>query len=157
MINDLKAKGITKDEKEIEAILKKQRQLGALNLQNDFKSQGEKMQVQAMKNAGFAKEAAQLEAIRNAEKVKGSKLTEDELDKVKQLMSLQIQMNDPTNKLNFSGLDTKTNELTARGGFSSGAVITNKDTVNKQIRDFSQRQVQILNSIYNTLKTGGLI
>lgn len=157
LINDLKAKGITKDEKEIEAILKKQRQLGALNLQNDFKSQGEKMQVQAMKDAGFAKEAAQLEAIRNAEKVKGSKLTEDELDKVKQLMSLQMQMNDPTNKLNFSGLDTKTNELTARGGFSSGAVITNKDTVNKQIRDFSQRQVQILNSIYNTLKTGGLI
>lgn len=157
LINDLKAKGITKDEKEIEAILKKQRQLGALNLQKDFKSQGEKMQVQAMKNAGFAKEAAQLEAIRNAEKVKGSKLTEDELDKVKQLMSLQMQMNDTTNKLNFSGLDTKTNELTARGGFSSGAVIANKDTVNKQIRDFSQRQVQILNSIYNTLKTGGLI
>lgn len=157
LINDLKAKGITKDEKEIEAILKKQRQLGALNLQKDFKSQGEKMQVQAMKNAGFAKEAAQLEAIRNAEKVKGSKLTEDELDKIKQLMSLQMQMNDPTNKLNFSGLDTKTNELTARGGFSSGAVITSKDTVNKQIRDFNQRQVQILNSIYNTLKTGGLI
>ena len=157
LINDLKAKGITKDEKEIEAILKKQRQLGALNLQKDFKSQGEKMQVQAMKNAGFAKEAAQLEAIRNAEKVKGSKLTEDEIDKIKQLMSLQMQMNDPTNKLNFSGLDTKTNELTSRGGFSSGAVITSKDTVNKQIRDFSQRQVQILNSIYNTLKTGGLI
>nr|DAD90245.1 MAG TPA: hypothetical protein [Myoviridae sp. ct8ME27] len=157
LINDLKAKGITKDEKEIEAILKKQRQLGALNLQKDFKSQGEKMQVQAMKNAGFAKEAAQLEAIRNAEKVKGSKLTEDELDKIKQLMSLQMQMNDPTNKLNFSGLDTKTNELTSRGGFSSGAVITSKDTVNKQIRDFNQRQVQILNSIYNTLKTGGLI
>lgn len=157
LINDLKAKGITKDEKEIEAILKKQRQLGALNLQKDFKSQGENLQVQAMKAAGFAKEAAQLEAIRNAEKVKGSRLTEDELDKVKQLMNLQIQMNDPMNKLNFSGLDTKTNELTARGGFSSGAVITNKDTVNKQIRDFSQRQVQILNSIYNTLKTGGLI
>lgn len=157
LINDLKAKGITKDEAEIEAILKKQRELGALNLQKDFKSQGEKMQVQAMKDAGFAKEAAQLEAIRNAEKVKGSKLTEDELDKIKQLMSLQIQMNDPMNKLNFSGLDTKTNELTARGGFSSGAVITSKDTVNQQIRDFSQRQVQILNSIYNTLKTGGLI
>ena len=40
LINDLKAKGITKDEAEIEAILKKQRELGALNLKNDLKSQG---------------------------------------------------------------------------------------------------------------------
>lgn len=161
LINELKAKGIDIDNDEVSAILAKRKELqnlqGNVDLQKDFKSQGEKMQVQAMKAAGFAKEAAQLEAIRNAEKVKGSKLTEDELDKIKQLMSLQIQMNDPMNKLNFSGLDTKTNELTARGGFSSGAVITSKDTVNQQIRDFSQRQVQILNSIYNTLKTGGLI
>lgn len=161
LINELKAKGIDIDNDEVSAILAKRKELqnlqGNVDLQKDFKSQGEKMQVQAMKAAGFAKEAAQLEAIRNAEKVKGSKLTEDELDKIKQLMSLQIQMNDPMNKLNFSGLDTKTNELTARGGFSSGAVITNKDTVNQQIRDFSQRQVQILNSIYNTLKTGGII
>lgn len=157
LINDLKAKGITKDEKEIEAILKKQRQLGALNLQNDFKSQGEQMQVQAMRQAGFLKQAAEMEAIRNAEKIKGAKLTEDELYMIKQLSSLQTQLNDPMNKLDLNNFDTKTNELTSRGGFSTGAVVTNRETVNKQIRDFNQRQVQILNNIYETLKNGGII
>ena len=110
-----------------------------------------------MRQAGFLKQAAQMEAIRNAEKQKGAKLTEDEISMIKQLSSLQTQLNDPMNKIDLNNFDTKTNELTSRGGFSTGAVVTNKDLVNRQIRDFNQRQVQILNNIYETLKNGGII
>lgn len=163
-INDLKQQGVNIDEVELKVYDEKYKELleqkklrNELALKQSFQDQGNALVNQAMRQAGFLKQAAQMEAIRNAEKIKGAKLTEDEISMIKQLSSLQTQLNDPMNKLDLNNFDTKTNELTARGGFSTGAVVTNKDTVNKQIRDFSQRQVQILNSIYNTLKTGGLI
>lgn len=164
LLNELKQQGLNIDETELKAneakykaLLEQKKLQRELSFKQNMQDQGNALVNQAMRQAGFLKQAAQIEAIRNAEKQKGAKLTEEELDKIKQLTSLQIQLNDPLNRLDFSGLDTKTNELTSRGGFSSGAVVVNKDTVNKQIRDFSQRQVQILNNIYNTLKTGGII
>lgn len=164
LINELKQQGINIDEQELrnnrakyQALIDQKKLQRELTLKQNFQDQGHAILNQAMKQAGFTKQAAQMEAIRNAEKQKGAKLTQSELDIVKKLTDLQLQLNDPMNKLNLNGLDTKTNELTARGGFSTGAVVTQKDAVNKQIRDYSQRQVQILNNIYNTLKNGGII
>lgn len=156
LINDLKAKGITKDEKEIETIIKKQRQLGALNLQKDFKSQGEKMQVQAMKAAGFAKEAAQLEAIRNAEKVKGSKLFKDEIEQVKKLSDLQFGLDNSRVNASF-GQGTMTNELASRGGFAASVVADTKRDVNSQILTVQKAQEAILKQITAELKKIGVI
>ena len=163
-INDLKQQGVNIDEVELKVYDEKYKELleqkklrNELALKQSFQDQGNALVNQAMRQAGFLKQAAQMEAIRNAEKQKGAKLTEDEISMIKQLSSLQTQLNDPMNKLDLNNFDTKTNELTARGGFSTGAVVTNKDIVNKQIRDFNQRQVQILNNIYETLKNGGII
>ena len=163
-INDLKQQGVNIDEVELKVYDEKYKELleqkklrNELALKQSFQDQGNALVNQAMRQAGFLKQAAQMEAIRNAEKIKGAKLTEDEISMIKQLSSLQTQLNDPMNKLDLNNFDTKTNELTARGGFSTGAVVTNKDIVNKQIRDFNQRQVQILNNIYETLKNGGII
>lgn len=164
LINELKAQGINIDEKELQnnkakyqALLDQRKLQKELTLKQSLQDQGHALLNQAMKQAGFSKQAAQMEAIRNAEKLKGSKLTQIELDTVKKLSDLQQELNDPLNKLNLNGLEIKTNELTARGGFSTGAVVPPKDAVNQQIRDFAQRQVQILNNIYNTLKNGGVI
>ena len=163
-INELKQQGINIDEVELKvneekykALLEQKKLRNELALKQSFQDQGNALVSQAMRQAGFLKQAAQMEAIRNAEKQKGAKLTEDEISMIKQLSSLQTQLNDPMNKLDLNNFDTKTNELTARGGFSTGAVVTNKDIVNKQIRDFNQRQVQILSNIYETLKNGGII
>lgn len=163
-INELKQQGINIDEVELKvneekykALLEQKKLRNELALKQSFQDQGNALVNQAMRQAGFLKQAAQMEAIRNAEKQKGAKLTEDEISMIKQLSSLQTQLNDPMNKLDLNNFDTKTNELTARGGFSTGAVVTNKDIVNKQIRDFNQRQVQILSNIYETLKNGGII
>lgn len=156
LINDLKAKGITKDEAEIEAILKKQRELGALTLQNDLKSQGENLQLQAMKAAGFGKEAAQLEALRNAEKTKGSKLTEEEIAQVKKLSDLQYELANMNMNVSI-GRGTMTNELASRGGFASSVVTDSKTDVNNQILTVQKAQEALLKQIEAELKKMGVI
>ena len=156
LINDLKAKGITKDEAEIEAILKKQRELGALNLQNDLKSQGENLQIQAMKAAGFGKEAAQLEALRNAEKTKGSKLTKEEIAQVKKLSDLQYELSNMNMNVSL-GRGTMTNELASRGGFASSVVTDSKTDINNQILTVQKAQEAILKQITAELKKIGVI
>lgn len=156
LINDLKAKGITKDEAEIEAILKKQRELGALNLQNDLKSQGKDLQLQAMKAAGYGKEAAQLEALRNAEKTKGSKLTEEEIAQVKKLSDLQYELSNMNMNVSL-GRGTMTNELASRGGFASSVVTDSKTDVNNQILTVQKAQEAILKQITAELKKIGVI
>ena len=156
LINDLKTKGITKDEAEIEAILKKQRELGALNLQNDLKSKGENLQLQAMKAAGFGKEAAQLEALRNAEKTKGSKLTKEEIAQVKQLSDLQYELSNMNMKVSL-GRGTMTNELASRGGFASSVVTDSKTDINNQILTVQKAQEAILKQITAELKKIGVI
>ncbi len=156
LINDLKAKGITKDEAEIEAILKKQRELGALNLKNDLKSQGENLQIQAMKAAGFGKEAAQLEALRNAEKTKGSKLTKEEIAQVKKLSDLQYELANMNMNVSL-GRGTMTNELASRGGFASSVVTDSKTDINNQILTVQKAQEAILKQITAELKKIGVI
>ena len=164
LINELKAQGINIDEQELQnnkakyqSLLDQRKLQKELNLKQSLKDQGENLITQAMRNAGFSKQAAQMEALKNAEKQKGAKLTQNEIDAVTKLSDLKLQLNDPNNKLNLSGLDIKTNELTARGGFQTGAVVPPKDAVNQQIRDINQRQVQILNDIRNTLRNAGII
>ena len=160
LINELKAKGIDIDNDEISAILAKRKELqnlqGNVDLQNDFKSQGEKMQVQAMKTAGFAKEAAQLEAIRNAEKVKGSKLFKDEIEQVKKLSDLQFGLDNSRVNASF-GQGTMTNELASRGGFAASVVADTKRDVNSQILSVQKAQETILKQITAELKKIGVI
>ena len=156
LINDLKNKGIVKDEEEIQAILKKQRELGALNLQNDLKGQGENLQLQAMKAAGFGKEAAQVEALRNAEKVKGTKLTKEEIAQVKKLSDLQYELSNMNMNVSL-GRGTMTNELASRGGFASSVVTDNKTDINNQILTVQKAQEAILKQITAELKKIGVI
>lgn len=160
LINELKAKGIDIDNDEISAILAKRKELqnlqGNVDLQKDFKSQGEKMQVQAMKTAGFAKEAAQLEALRNAEKVKGSKLFKDEIEQVKKLSDLQFGLDNSRVNASF-GQGTMTNELASRGGFAASVVADTKRDVNSQILTVQKAQEAILKQITAELKKIGVI
>ena len=160
LINELKAKGIDIDNDEISAILAKRKELqnlqGNVDLQNDFKSQGEKMQVQAMKTAGFAKEAAQLEALRNAEKVKGSKLFKDEIEQVKKLSDLQFGLDNSRVNASF-GQGTMTNGLASRGGFAASVVADTKRDVNSQILSVQKAQETILKQITAELKKIGVI
>lgn len=156
LINDLKSKGIMLDEKEVEEILKKQKELGALNLKQDLKGQAESLQIQAMKAAGKGKEAAQLEAVRNAEKVKGAKLTEKEIEQVKKLSDLQYELANFSTNVQI-GQGTITNELASRGGFASSVVTDSKTDVNNQILTVQKAQEALLKQIEAELKKMGVI
>lgn len=142
-------------EKEIAALKKKQND-DVLKMQNMLKSQGENLQIQAMKAAGFGKEAAQLEALRNAEKTKGSKLTEEEIAQVKKLSDLQYELSNMNMNVSL-GRGTMTNELASRGGFASSVVTDSKTDVNNQILTVQKAQEALLKQINTELKKLGVI
>ena len=120
-----------------------------------MKSQGENLQIQAMKAAGYGKQAAELEAIRNAEKAKGAKLTEEEAKQVKKLASLQYDLANLNTSVQFTG--TMTNELASRGGFSSSVVSDDRYDVNQQILTVQKAQEALLKQIEAELKKMGVI
>lgn len=162
LINELKRMGINITEEELEKDQEKYKALQEqinlqkkLNLEKGLKDQGKSLYISAMKQAGFTKEAAYAEALMNAEKLKGAKLTDAETEKVKKMTDLQLQLNG-LGKLNLNGSEIQTNELTARGGFASGAVTTDKDAINQQIKNYAAQQVKILNDIKQEIEDGGL-
>ena len=156
LLYDIKSKGIMLDEKEVETIIKKQKELGALNLKQDLKGQAESLQIQAMKAAGKGKEAAQLEAIRNAEKIKGLKLTEKEIEQVKKLSDLQYELGAVFPSIQV-GQGTITNELARRGGFASSVVTDTSLDVNTQILAVQKAQESLLKQIDAEIKKLGVI
>lgn len=162
LINELKTKGINIDEEELKKnkekyaeLIKQKKEQQELNLKGSLKSQGENLQIQAMKAAGYGKQAAELEAIRNAEKAKGAKLTEEETKQVKKLASLQYDLANLNTSIQFTG--TMTNELASRGGFSSSVVSDDRYDVNEQILTVQKAQEALLRQIETELKKMGVI
>lgn len=163
LINELKQKGINIDLQELQNNKAKyqslidQRQLQRqLNLKQNMKDQGNNLVIQAMKQAGFAKQAARLQALKNAERLKGSKLTQAQINKVNTLADLQTKLSDF--KYNFdSNMEIKTNQMTARGGFANGAVVPDTYDVNNQIRDAARQSNRLLSDIRTILQNGGII
>lgn len=164
LLNDLKQMGIDIDEEELQknrekydALIKQRELQRELNLNKSFQDQEKSLLAQAMRRVGLTKQAAYYEAVLNAERMKGAKLTEAETERVKKLVDIQFKINDPSLKLDLSGMGIKTNELTARGGFATGAVFTDKDKINSEIRNYAKRQADLLNEIKEEIKNGGLI
>jgi len=164
LLNELKQMGIDIDEEELkkneekyQALKKQIAEQRRLNLARNVTDKENSLLIQAMKRVGLTKEAAYYEAILNAEKVKGAKLDYWEEQHIKNLVDIEMELNDPSNRLDLSGMDTKTNELTARGGFASGAVTTPLETINSQIRDYAKRQAELLDKINNEIANGSVI
>lgn len=155
LINDIKSKGWKVDKEKIDEIIKKQRQLGALTLQNSMKTSSESLELQAMKLAGMDKKAMELEALRNAEKTKGSKLTKREIDNVKELTKLQHELDNTDLNLRLHG--TLTNDLARRGGFNSSIISDSRSSINEQIRNNGRTANQLLAEIRDYTKKNGVI
>lgn len=162
-INDLKAQGIKIDQQELrnnrakyQGLLDQQRIQRQLKLKQSQRDQGNNLVIQAMKQAGFTRQANRLEAQKNAEKIKGARLTQQQIQKANTLADLQTRLSEF--KYNFdTNLDIKTNEMTARGGFASGAVTPDTYDVNNQIRDAARQSNRLLQDIRTILQNGGII
>ena len=85
-----------------------------------------------MESAGLGRQAAEQRALFDAERRKGGKLTDAERDSVSRLADLTWKMQNLP-QMRMGDLSIKTNSLTSRGGFQGGAVLPDKDQVNKAI------------------------
>ena len=95
--------------------------------------------------AGRGREYAEQRALEAAEKRKGGKLTAGESDAVKRLSALEYDMSHADKR--GADLAIKTNSLTARGGFRTGAVVPDAQKYTKLAVDVAKRQLTELGKI----------
>ena len=146
IINDLKQKGLKVDQAELDKIMEKKKELADLMLAKDLNKQFDDLQHQAEKKFGNVKQAEIDKAKRDAREKKGSDLTDEEEKRIEKLVELQMKLNNFP-QLSLQGLDIKTNSLTSRGGFQTGAVETSTDRINNQIANYNKAQCDLLNQI----------
>lgn len=140
------------EEKERELKEAKERQ--NKNFKKHISDQAKSLKIKALENAGLKHQAQLEKALDDAKRAKGADLNDAEKQQVERLVQLQQQLENIP-KLNFNGLDIKTNQLTSRGGFKSGAVSTDIDKVNKSIEGYTKQQVVIANQILEEIKNIG--
>lgn len=153
IINELKAKGAKIDAQQIDNLMKKKKELAALQLQSDLKSSAEGLLYQVESRID-KKQAQYNKRIRDYEKKYGA-LTDQQKGKVKQIIDLEFKLD----KLNdvkaiFSNAQIQTNDLTRRGGFQTGYTLPDKQAVNKEIKTINEKQAALLKQIKDILNNG---
>lgn len=154
IINELKKRGLKYDEARVNRIMELNRQLGALNLRNSQKKEAESLYDRALRMAGRTKEADQSAALRRARDIKGSDLTKAEEKNTLAMVELTHSIQDLSRAFGLTGdLSIRTNDLTRRGGFQSGAAVPNisrfellslerMQQINAMLRDIRQKMNQ---------------
>ena len=155
LINDLKRQGLIIDQKQVDAILQKQKALKNIKVNEDINNFGKSVLDRYPQKSSDVS----TQRIKDIEKANQMTLSDSQKEKIKKLTKIQYDLGELEQiKPNFSSLDIKTNQLTARGGFSTGAVVmADKDRINQQIANYNQRQTNLLNQIKNILQNGGVI
>lgn len=155
LVNDLKKQGLKVDQKEVDLITKQKQALQGVQLDRSFKQQGLDL-LDSLKPKN--RQTAYEKRVRQLEEQSGMKLTQQQKDKVRTLVDVEFKMKQMEElKPDFSGLEVRTNEMTARGGFAGGSVAPDVDKVNMQIRDYQARSYQTLAQIRALLQRGGII
>ena len=164
LINQLKSKGVELSNEDLRIIINKKKALNSLKLRDYFQNENKSLDIQGMRENGELKEALRLEVLRNAEKIKGGKLTKEELKNVERLADRQFELQNRSGKgeensykqtLNVRG--ELTNELARRGGFTSSVVSDPMWTINQQLLQVQKYQNNILSSIRDDIKNVGVI
>lgn len=144
---------VTKDisEEDRKALLDQKRRIREMRAAQWRQSQNDSVQSlreRIMTMSGRGREAEISRALRDAERSKGSKLTDDEASKVKELASLTYQLN------NIPRIDpskfASTNELTSRGGFASAGE-RSFDLVIKAVQENAKTTSSLLTKINEKL------
>ena len=119
-----------------------------LTLQKSLFDQADSLLGQAMKASGQGAEYEQQKALRDAERAKGGKLTEEEAQNVKSLFSLTERLTDLRNEPGVRGMtDVQTNALTARGGFNGAVRLPDTEKYNREIAQTGKKQAELLKEI----------
>lgn len=129
---------------------KRIREMRADNWRQSQEDQVQAMREQIMTLAGRGKDASVSRALRDAERGKGSALTDEEKTQVRELAELNWQLSN-MEKSGPGDIPGGTNELTARGGFASVGVSA-ADRVSQAIADNSAKTNALLNKIEQRLE-----
>ena len=164
LINQLKSKGVELSNEDLQIIIDKKKALNSLKLRDYFQNENKSLDIQGMKENGELREVLRLEVLRNAEKIKGGKLTKEELKNVERLADRQFELQNRSGKIELNGYKQTlnirgelTNELARRGGFTSSVVSDPMWTINQQLLQVQKSQNNILSSIRDDIKNVGVI
>ena len=102
---------------------------------------------------GNKKDNLLLELQINAEKIRGRKLTEDQVKALKSyvdVMGAQDQFKE-NQKLNFQTNGVISNDIARKGGWASSVVVDRAQDINKQILNVQKSQVEFLAKLNETM------
>ena len=151
---EARKQGRTLSDDELRQRLKQKQDAGSLSLAGSNLDKARDLQWQMMDKAGLGKQAAEQRALFDAEKTKGGKLTDAERDSVSKLADLTWKMQNLP-QMQMGDLSVKTNSLTSRGGFQSGAVAPDKDQVNKAISKNTETTMNTVQQIERLVRELG--
>ena len=114
-----------------------------------FTSYQENQTLSYMKMVGHQKEAVLLEAKLNAEKAKGAKLTDAEVNALKQYLEVDdiISKFNDNQKVELDKPEVISNDLARKGGWASSVVVDRSVDINEQILKVEQSQKDVLTNI----------
>ena len=151
---ELKEKNLKLTQQEKDEILAQRAAMGELGLKKDLRTQSFDLLGRAMEKAGRGREFSEEKALRDAREKKGAALTNSETEMVKKINALSWNLKDQRD-VQFGDLSVKTNSLTSRGGFQSGAVAPDKDQVNKAISKNTETTMNTVREIERLVRELG--
>jgi|GEM_PF-4379042 len=151
---EARKQGRTLSDDELRQRLKQKQDAGSLSLAGSNLDKARDLQWQMMDKAGLGKQAAAQRALLDAEKTKGGKLTDAERESVSKLADLTWKMQNLP-QIQFGDLSVKTNSLTSRGGFQTGAAMPDKDQVNKAISKNTETTMNTVREIERLVRELG--
>lgn len=168
LINELKLKGLMVDEAEVDKILEKRRQLAKLNkqLEEQNRVQQKKEQYSVSGKSLYDKVQQRLnpfgyeyrKRLEEQQKKKGEALTKKQRNQIRKVVELEFKADKLLNtKIDLSGLQTLSNELASRGGFTSSVVEASKYDVNERIYQTQKSAENQLKMILIEMKKLGVI
>lgn len=175
LINELKLKGLMVDKAEVDKILEKRRQLAKLNKQlEDQNRQSEDQNIVQQKKDPYSVSGKSLydkiqqklnpfgyeyrKRLEEQQKKKGEALTKKQRNQIRKVVELEFKADNLLNsKIDLSGLQTLSNELASRGGFTSSVVEARKYDVNERIYQTQKSAENQLKMILTEMKKLGVI
>lgn len=143
LIHDAKAQGVQLSKEEVKQLLQQKQELetlqkhrkkrdGEVVLESLGKNQKNELRDKAFRSVGMSKESELNNALEEAERIKGDKLSDKERQRIEKYVNLSHRL-DSRNPLDLAGMEIKSNELTARGGFLGGAAKPDPNGINQKL------------------------
>ena len=159
-IYDIQNRGLEVNEEAIRRQLALQRANADERFKGDQNKRAEDLKFQAEQKLRTPEQQAIAAALRAAEAAKrasgGGSLTKPEREREEQIAKLNYKLNNLP-RLNLGDMSTRTNALTARGGFASGIVRPQADRVNNQIMLNTQATNRLIQMVIGEIQKLGRI